>query len=176
MNINKFRPKPFKDKPNPMKVKSKNRYHQGFFKPNHPEKYKGDPTQIFARSSWEISFMLQLDSNPDVIEWGSEVTVLNYISPIDNRQHRYYTDFTYKKKENGKIVNYLIEIKPKAKCSPPKTQKNITKSYIYNVQEWGVNSAKWEAAKAYCLSKGWVFQILNEEHLGIDKKGWGKVI
>lgn len=176
MNINKYRPKPFKDKPNPMKVKQKKRYHQGLFKPNHPEKYKGDPTNIIFRSSWEINFMLQLDRDPNVIEWGSETIVIPYVSPIDNRYHRYFTDFTYKKKEKGKVVTHIVEIKPKAKCSPPKLQKGITKSYAYNVQEWAVNSAKWDAAKEYCVKRGWKFEILNEENLGIDKNGWGKVI
>ena len=32
---------------------------------------------------------------------------------------------------------------------------------------WGVNEAKWKAAKNYALDRGWEFMILTENHLGI---------
>ena len=42
-----------------------------------------------------------------------------------------------------------------------------TKRYINEVKTWGVNQAKWEAAREFCLDKGWKFQIMHEDHLGI---------
>jgi len=32
---------------------------------------------------------------------------------------------------------------------------------------WGVNQAKWKAAKEYCEKKGWEFRILTEKELNI---------
>lgn len=45
------------------------------------------------RSSWETKFSMWVDNNPAVIEWGSETIIIPYVSPIDNRGHRYYVDF-----------------------------------------------------------------------------------
>ena len=33
------------------------------------------------------------DLNPDVLKWGSEETVIPYVSPLDNKIHRYFVDF-----------------------------------------------------------------------------------
>ena len=43
----------------------------------------------------------------------------------------------------------------------------IRKTYISEVAEWGKNQAKWEAAKEYCADRGWSFQIMTEQELGI---------
>jgi hypothetical protein len=32
---------------------------------------------------------------------------------------------------------------------------------------WGVNDAKWKAAREYCDKKGWSFEIFTEKELGI---------
>ena len=37
-----------------------------------------------------------LDSDPRIIEWSSEEIVVPYISPVDNRTHRYFVDFYVK--------------------------------------------------------------------------------
>ena len=55
-----------------------------------------------------------LDRNPDIISWASEELVIPYISPVDNRQHRYFPDFLVKMKtREGKTKTVLIEVKPK---------------------------------------------------------------
>jgi hypothetical protein len=120
--------------------------------------------------------MLQLDSDPNVIQWSSEEIIIPYTSPLDNKIHRYYTDFFVKKLHEGKVIEFISEIKPKIQCSPPKVQKNPNKSYVDQVCKWAVNSAKWEAAKKFCKTKGWDFVVLNEDNLNIDKKAWGKVL
>ena len=63
--------------------------YKGKYKPRHPSKYKGDPTNIIYRSLWERKFMLYCDQTTNVLEWGSEEIALPYRSPIDNRYHRY---------------------------------------------------------------------------------------
>jgi hypothetical protein len=143
--------------------------YKGKFQPRNPQKYLGDPTNIIYRSRWELKFMGWLDSHPGVVQWGSEELIIPYRSPIDGRIHRYFPDFTVKKKTpDGKIDTVIIEIKPKVQCSPPKVQAGKpNKRYITEVQTWGINSSKWEAATNYCKDRGWKFEILTEIELGI---------
>ena len=42
------------------------------YKPNYPNKYKGDANNIICRSSWERRFCSWCDLNENIIEWGSE--------------------------------------------------------------------------------------------------------
>lgn len=144
---------------------------KGMFKPKNPSKYKGDPTNIVWRSSWECVFFSRLDNDPNVIQWSSEEIIINYKSPIDSRIHRYFPDCWVKKKnpDTGKITETLIEIKPKAQTKAPSVQKKPTKKYINEVQTWGINNAKWEAAESYCKAKGWDWIIMTEDHLGLNK-------
>ena len=62
--------------------------YQGYFKPKNPHKYKGDPTNIIYRSSWELKLMKYLDERKDVVKWGSEEIIIPYRSPIDGRVHK----------------------------------------------------------------------------------------
>lgn len=145
---------------------SKRRYHQGMFVPRNPDKYAGDITQIKYRSGWEKKAMVFFDENPNVLKWGSEEVIIPYISPVDGRPHRYFPDFIVKTKSlNGMITNYMVEVKPKAQCSPPDTKKRKTKRLIEEIQTYSVNQAKWEAARAWCDNYGMKFMILTEEHL-----------
>ena len=143
--------------------------YRGKFRPNNPKKYRGDATNIVYRSRWELVLMNHLDTHKDVIEWSSEEIVVPYRSPIDGRIHRYFVDFYVKKKNHsdGKVEQCLIEVKPKAQTVPPKVQNKPNKRYITEVQTWGVNSAKWEAATSYCIDRGWKFLVFTEDHLGI---------
>lgn len=145
---------------------AKTNYKQGLYKLKNPKKYKGDPYNVVYRSSWELRAFKWLDDNPHVIEWGSEELVIEYISPIDNRRHRYFPDLIVKvKKFDGNIVTYVIEIKPYAQTIEPKPKKRVTKNYINEVCTWGINSAKWAAAKDYCRHRDWEFKLLTEKEL-----------
>lgn len=151
------------------------KYYSGRFQPKNPQKYRGDPTKIQYRSSWELKAMSFFDSHPDIIEWGSEEHVVGYISPLDNKMHRYFVDFYVKKRNysDGKIETLLIEIKPHKQTIPPRTLQAKTKpskQWLQEVATWGVNSAKWKAADLYCRQRGWKFIIITEDHLGIGKK------
>lgn len=142
--------------------------YQGYFKPKNPHKYKGDPTNIIYRSSWELKLMKYLDERKDVVKWGSEEIVIPYRSPIDGRVHRYFPDFLVTKiNKDGIQETALIEVKPKSQTQPPKRQNKITKRYLTEVKTWGVNEAKWRAALEYCKDRGWTFHIFTEKELGI---------
>ena len=45
--------------------------YKGLFKPKNPKKYKGDPTNIIYRSSWEKQMMIYFDNNEHIVEWQS---------------------------------------------------------------------------------------------------------
>lgn len=142
--------------------------YKGRFTPQNPKKYKGDPTNIIFRSLWERKFMKHLDENASVLEWSSEEIRIPYISPLDNRYHRYFPDFYVKAVDSdGILKEMLIEIKPKKETKEPTKKKRITKQYITEVTTWGKNQAKWKAAEEYCADRGWQFMILTEDHLGI---------
>jgi hypothetical protein len=136
--------------------------------PSFPNKYKGNPNNIICRSSWERRFCRWCDLNENILQWGSEEFSIPYISPIDNRIHKYFPDFIVKLKESsGKIKTYVIEVKPKKQTRPPKTPKRQTKSYIYEATEYAKNQAKWKAAQEFCDDRRIEFKIITEDELGI---------
>lgn len=144
--------------------------YKGRFRPNNPLKYKGDITNVIYRSLWELRFMKWCDSNFSVIEWGSEIVIIPYVSPVDNRIHRYFVDFYIKvKSTDGKIQKYLIEIKPEKFTKPPEIPARKTKKFIDEVFQYGVNQAKWKAAFEYCEDRRMKFMVLTEKDLGIKK-------
>jgi len=138
--------------------------YKGKFKPTNPQKYKGNPCNIVYRSSWELKLMKYLDTHEDIIEWASEEFCIPYISPIDNRPHSYFPDFWVKKRDKTTLV---IEIKPAAQTVEPAKKKTINRAYINEVMTWGVNQAKWKAAKEFCEDRKWKFLILTEKELNI---------
>jgi hypothetical protein len=142
--------------------------YSGQFKPRNPQKYMGDHTNIIYRSSWECKVMSWLDNNPDVISWSSEEVIVPYKSPVDGRYHRYFPDFLVKvKTKDGKVNTLMIEVKPKKQTLPPEQKKRITKQFINEVTTYGVNQAKWKAAREYCLDRKWEFKVVTEDDLGL---------
>lgn len=122
----------------------------------------------FYRSLWERRFMVFCDENDSVVEWSSEEVIIPYISPIDGRRHRYFVDFWVRlKKSDGSFQECLIEVKPKKQTVKPEkpTTKRVSKSKLYEIRNWMINSAKWAAAKDFCQDRGWHFQLLTEEHI-----------
>ena len=142
--------------------------YKGKYYPSFPRKYKGDPTNIIYRSLWERKFMVYCDKNQNILEWASEEIAIPYRSPIDNRVHRYFPDFYMKVREtNGKIKNYVIEVKPAKQTKPPTKPKRQTKCYIREAYEYARNQAKWKMAKEFCADRQWEFKVVTEKELGI---------
>jgi hypothetical protein len=65
------------------------------------------------------------------------------------------------------VETLLIEIKPASQTKEPVKKKTINKAYISEVMTWGVNQAKWKAAKEFCEDRKWKFLILTEKELNI---------
>ena len=138
------------------------------YRPSNPQKYKGNPNNIVCRSSWERKFCSWCDKNDSIIEWASEEFFIPYVSPVDNRVHRYFPDFLIKMKENtGKIKSYLVEIKPKKQTVTPIKKSRVTKNFIYEAKTYEVNKAKWKAAEEWCKDRLIEFKIITEVELGI---------
>jgi hypothetical protein len=138
------------------------------YRPSFPKKYKGDPNNIICRSSWERKFCHWCDLNENILEWGSEEFFIPYLSPVDNRVHRYYPDFIIKVKEStGKIKTYVIEVKPERQTRPPVKKSRVTKSFLYEAQTYAVNQAKWKAAQEWCADRLLEFKVITEKELGI---------
>ncbi len=143
---------------------------QGNFVPRNPQKYKGNPSEIRFRSSWERKAMVFFDMNPSILFWSSEEHQIPYYSPVDGKPHRYFPDFLVKyKKRDGSIKVALIEIKPKSQTIPPVKKSKVTKRYITEVTTYLVNEAKWKAAAQWCSAQGYDFMILSESDLGINQ-------
>jgi hypothetical protein len=112
--------------------------------------------------------MVYCDTTDAILAWAPEEVIIPYISPLDNRVHRYFPDFFIKVKQKDQTIkNMLIEIKPKAQCSPPKTPKRKTKNYLNEVKTWGVNQAKWKAAREWCADRKFEFKLITENELGL---------
>lgn len=160
-------------------------YIQGRYVPKHAEKCLnmngtlGAPLAPTYRSSWELKFMKFCDKFDSVLEWGSEVVKIPYISEVDGKQHQYITDFYFVCRDAcDRIVKYIIEVKPKSQVvnldenyniiypDPPKTK---TRKSIENWQEkcntLRVNNSKWIAARKWCEINGCIFKIITEEQI-----------
>ena len=150
--------------------------YKGRFIPKNPQKYNGDPSNIIYRSLWEAKFFRYIDKHPAVKWWASEELAIKYMSPKDNKYHRYFPDviLCLEDPKTKKLKTIMIEIKPLAQTKPPNPAKrNATKSgrvsrrYLNESSTYEINQAKWDAARAYCLEKGWEFEIYTEKKLGV---------
>ena len=143
------------------------RYRQGKYKPVNYRKYKGDPTDIFYRSSWELKFMQWCDRNPNILEWNSECIIIRYYDPVEQKYRRYFPDFYVKVKTPRGMKKWIVEVKPKAQTRPPKTPKRKTSRYINEVRNYAINDAKWKNATEYCKDRDMEFIIITEDELGV---------
>lgn len=136
--------------------------YSGRYPVGNPQKYDGDSTKVYYRSLWERQVFKWCESNPQVIRWSSEETVIPYKCKTDNRIHRYFVDVKIKL-ESGET--YLVEIKPKKETIAPKKPARQTKKYVNEVMTYVKNQSKWEAAEEYCMQRGWKFVVWTEDTL-----------
>jgi hypothetical protein len=149
-------------------LNGRGKFKQGLFKPKNRSKYIGKEDPVY-RSGWELKFFRWADDNPNVVEWASEAVIIPYVSPIDHKVHRYYTDGVVAIRENNIIKKYIIEIKPRSQTVLPVKGRKRMSTMVYETVRYAQNQAKWEAAKKYAAKHGYEFIILTEKELGIDK-------
>jgi hypothetical protein len=141
--------------------------YKGTFLPKNPSKYNGNSKNIIYRSNWELRVMKYFDDHPNVIWWASEELPIPYVSPVDNRTHRYFPDFIVKMRlKDGKVTTYILEVKPLAQTKMP-VQKRKTKRFIQEAATYAINQEKWRAADLFCREHGWQFKVITEKELGL---------
>lgn len=141
--------------------------YKGTFLPKNPSKYNGNSKNIIYRSNWELRVMKYFDDHPNVIWWASEELPIPYVSPVDNKTHRYFPDFIVKMRlKDGKVTTYILEVKPLAQTKMP-VQKRKTKKFIQEAATYAINQEKWRAADLFCKEHGWQFKVITEKELGL---------
>jgi hypothetical protein len=143
-------------------------YRQGAYAVKNTAKYVGRGTPRY-RSGWELTFMMFLDSNENVLQWASESISIPYRNPLTGKQSVYIPDFlvTYRGPNNTTKAE-LIEIKPK-KQSLVESKMNANERAIV-----AVNYAKWDQATKWAKKNGLTFRVINEDqiyHQGNKKTG-----
>lgn len=139
-----------------------------FIKPkdDYMKSFNESTGTIEYKSSLELKAFRYADSNPQVKKYSVEPFNIPYVSPKDNKIHRYFIDMFI---DFGDNKRFLVEIKPSSETKPPKKPQKITpkseKNYRKAVQTWLVNSAKWESAKKFCKEHNMEFVILTEKVL-----------
>ena len=148
---------------------------QGEFNLKHHKKYIGSKTPIY-RSSYEERAFNYCDWNENVVRWASELIEIPYYFEFDQKNHKYVTDIYMEvKTNNGKIVKYVVEIKPKSQNvfdenykTPKPPKKKTTRAlanYRHKIVEQERNKAKWLSAIKFCKARGYIFKIMTEEDL-----------
>jgi hypothetical protein len=143
-------------------------YRQGAYTVKNIAKYVGRGIPRY-RSGWELTFMMFLDSNENVLQWASESISIPYRNPLTGKQSMYVPDFlvTYRGPNNTTKAE-LIEIKPK-KQSLIESKMNANERAIV-----AVNYAKWDSATKWAKKNGLTFRVINEDqiyHQGNKKTG-----
>lgn len=151
-----------------LKPKRDSQFKQGYYQPTYPQKYKTNTKQIIYRSSWEYKLCKWLDLTPEVIEWASEPVSIKYFFTLDNKMHTYYPDFYFAyKKPDGRIVKYIVEVKPTSQLQKPEEPKrrtaNTVKNYNYLMETFIKNSCKRQYAKKWCAENGYNFVYVTEK-------------
>ena len=170
------------------KKSEKVKYHQGYYIPEHPEKWLTKDN--IYRSSWEFLFCKWADQNPSVLKVASEPIGIKYLDPTGNLEYcmkhnldpnnpqnwkvrQYYTDFWIEiadeTKPDGK-KRIFIEIKPydQTQCPKPLTESATLKEHkAYNraAQTYLTNISKWQSAREYFRSRGAEFMVITERTL-----------
>lgn len=149
-------------------------YYQGEYNPVNPEKYvSNDGKPPFYRSSYERRFFHYCDHNENVVKWGSEVFPIPYQLPGETKSRKYWPDnIVMIRDKSGVVKTYIVEIKPQDQVKEPnqiklpkrKTVKAM-ENYMYAYEQAVKNKMKWDAARSFCESRGYEFQIITEKEL-----------
>lgn len=138
------------------------KYATGKFTIKNRNKYVGrrEPTY---RSSWEFTFMLFCDNNPNVLQWASEPFMIPYLNPFTGKRTVYVPDFmiVYIDRQQQQHAE-LIEVKPTREASLDKARSTRDRASL------ALNLAKWEAANAWCRQQGIKFRVVTEKDIFVN--------
>jgi hypothetical protein len=134
-------------------------FRQGFYEVKNSQKYVGNGKPKY-RSGWEMTFMMFLDSNDNVINWASEPVRIPYRNPLTGKMTMYVPDFivTYRGPKET-VRAELIEIKPKKQSLVESKMKDRDKAIV------AINYAKWHAATLWAKQNGLTFRVITEDQI-----------
>ena len=135
-----------------------NKWQNGLYQPQNPAKYIGKGIPRY-RSGWELAVFRMCDNHPAILGWGSETHRIPYKNPLTGKATNYIPDLliVYKDK-TGKNHAEMVEIKPSSQTlGEAKSQQDKAMAIV--------NHAKWEAARAWCKSKGIGFRVITENEI-----------
>lgn len=122
--------------------------------------------EINYKSGLELKALKYCDMNKYVKKFSLEPFPIQYLKPTDGKIHRYFVDFFIEFENNQK---FLVEIKPFNETIEPRKPSKKSEKAILNYQKalqtFAINTAKWNAAKAFCQEKGIKFIVLTEKEL-----------
>jgi hypothetical protein len=121
--------------------KTKTKFREGCFYS------KKNGKEIHYRSGYECEVYKLLEMAHEVIAYDTEQVEIPY--SFGGKQRRYYPDL-HILFNDGSVE--IWEIKPASQTSLP------------------INEAKWNSAKAFCLNRGWKFNVMTEVGIGQLKK------
>ena len=135
------------------------KFAQGPYTVKNPAKYVGKGVPRY-RSGWELSFMIFLDNNNNVMQWASESIQIPYRNPVTGKQSIYIPDFliTYRNRDNT-VRAELIEIKPKKQSVVESKMSSRDRAVV------AINYAKWDAATKWARRNGMTFRVITENDM-----------
>ena len=144
----------------------------GVYYVQNPEKTNGSTAYQF-KSKLEKAMMGYCDKNEKVLKWVYEpkkpieyidMTAKDPKTGKQGKKRKYYIDFILTVKTwDNRLQTYYIEVKAHRETQPP-SQKSRSLEH----KTWAKNNAKWDAAKKFCESKGYKFEIVTEREFGKD--------
>jgi hypothetical protein len=138
------------------------KYATGKYTIKNLNKYAGrrEPTY---RSSWEFTFMLFCDNNPNILQWASEPFMIPYRNPFTGKNTVYVPDFmiVYVDKNQKKHAE-VIEVKPTREADIERAKSVRDKASL------ALNIAKWEAAHKWCQQQGIKFRVVTEQDIFVN--------
>lgn len=86
--------------------------------------------------------------------------MIPYLSPLDNKVHRYFPDFfvEYLDKD-GNLLKEIVEVKPLHESEERFAKNDRSKDAL------AVNEAKWKSASIFCEQRGMKFRVLTEKSI-----------
>ena len=135
------------------------KYANGKYTVKNREKYVGRKEPTY-RSSWEFTFMLFCDNNPNIIQWASEPFMVPYRNPFTGKNTIYVPDFmmVYVDSKGQKHAE-VIEVKPTKETTMETAKSTRDKAAV------ALNMAKWAAANEFCKNYGMRFRVVTEKDI-----------
>lgn len=144
--------------------------YKGKYRVKNPKKYKGNHLDCVYRSLKERQVMVYCDSCPEIEGWGSETVVVRYLYEVDNKVHRYFTDFYVEiRTKSGELRKMILEYKPFSQTKPPQQSKKNPnhwkkrKRFVTEQLTYIKNRNKWSAANQWAKDNGMDFYVITEK-------------